>query len=455
MQMNRPAVSSLKGPKQHWLTGNLAEFRADRLAFFTDCAKTYGDIVPVRLLRFPILMLSRPDLIEDVLVTRSKNFIKHVRLRMYKPLLGDGLVTAEGDHWRRQRKLSAPAFQGSRIAAYAGAMVSSTTRMLDTWQSDQIRDVHADMSTLTMEITCNTLFGAESRFDPEVVGQAMVDATEALARKWRTLIPQPWWMPTPANRMFRRAKGTIDQIVAGLIAQKRASANRDGTDLLSALLLAQDEEGSAYTDVQLLDEVRTLFLAGHETTVLALTYSLHLLSNDSAAQEKLQSELARVLDGKPPSYGDLESLTYTRNVITESMRLYPPAYFLGREALADCTVGGIAVPKGMNLFMSQWVMHRDERYFREPTRFDPDRWTPGFEKSLPRFVYFPFGAGPRYCVGQTFAMTEALLVLATICQRFTFAADPSYRLELQPGLTLRPLNGLRLAVRAAALHASC
>jgi cytochrome P450 len=446
------AASSLQGPKPRWLTGNLSDFRADRLAFFTHCAKNYGDIVPIRLRRFPILLLNRPDLIEDVLVTQSRNFIKHVRLRMYKPLLGNGLVTAEGDHWRRHRKLSAPAFQASRIEAHSQVMVASTERMLDSWQSDQVRDVHADTSTLAMEIICHTLFGAESCPNPKVVGQAIVDAVESLARKWSRLIPLPQWMPTPANTMFRQARRSIDDIVAEIVNHKRAGTNRDGTDLLSALLSAQDEDGSAYTDDQLLDEVRTLFLAGHETTALALTYSLHLLSTDPKTQETLHSELDRVLDGKPPSYGDLERLSYTRKVVTESMRLYPPAYFLGREAIADCKVGGIAVPKGMNLFMSQWVMHRDERYFRDPLKFDPDRWTEGFEKSLPRFVYFPFGAGPRYCIGQTFATTETILVLATICQRFTFGVDSTFRLELSPGLTLRPRSGLRLTVqeRAAA-----
>jgi cytochrome P450 len=444
------AASSLKGPKPRWLTGNLAEFRADRLAFFTRCAKTYGDIVPLRLLRYPILLLNRPDLIEDVLVTQSRNFVKHFGLRMYRPLLGDGLVTAEGDRWRRQRKLSAPAFQGSRIAAYAPVMVSSATRMLDTWQRDQVRDVHADMSTLTMEITCNTLFGADSCPNPQVVGQAMVDAVEALGRRWRRLIPLPQWMPTPANRMFRRAMRSIDKIVEDIVDRKRAATNRDGADLLSALLSAQDEDGSAFTNDQLLDEVRTLFLAGHETTALALTYTLHLLAMNPQVQEKLRSELDSTLGGKPPIYADVERLPFTRNVVTESMRLYPPADFLGREALLDCTVGGIEVPKGTNLFMSQWVMHHDERYFRDSWKFEPDRWTPAFEKSLPRFVYFPFGAGPRYCIGQTFATTEAILVLATICQRFTFGNDPAFRLDLWPGITLRPRNGLRLVVQERA-----
>jgi cytochrome P450 len=358
------------------------------------------------------------------------------------------LVTAEGDRWRRQRKLSAPAFQAARIASYSQAMIALTQRTLDTWNGNPIRDVHADMAKLTMEIACTTLFGAEGCPDPRLVAGALNDAQEALAKRWKRIIPVPNWLPTPANRMFRRALMQIDRIVDEIVARKRATPNRDGSDLLSSLLSAQDEDGSAFTNEQLVDEVRTIFLAGHETTALALTYTLHLLAENPSAQETLQRELDSVLGGKPPVYADLERLNYARNIVTESMRLYPPADFLGREAIADCTIGGIPVPKGTNLFMSQWVMHHDERYFREPWKFDPDRWTPQFEKSLPRFVYFPFGAGPRYCIGQTFATAEAVLALATICQRFAFAPDPSFKLELWPGITLRPRNGLRLKVSA-------
>ena len=445
-----PAVARpIEGPPTHWLTGNLAEFRADRLAFFTRCQKTYGDIVRIRLLNHRILLLSRPDLIEEVLVTKSRNFIKHFGLRLYKPLLGDGLVTAEGDHWRRQRKLSAPAFQPARIASYCQVMVASTTRMLNAWEADGIRNVHAAMSDLTMEIACTTLFGADATPSPAVVGQALSDAMDALSRRWKRIIPVPAWLPTRENRLFRRALTSLDGIIEQIVARRRAAGTREGSDLLSSLLLAQDENGSAFTNRQLLDEVRTLFLAGHETTALALTYSLYFLSEHPDVQAKLRAELASVLDGREPTYHDMERLPYTRSVVNESMRLYPPADFLGREAIVDCEVGGMRIPKGMNLFMSQWVMHHDERYFPDPLAFNPDRWTPGFEKSLPRFVYFPFGAGPRFCIGQTFATAEAVLILATICQRFSFAPDPGFHLELWPGITLRPRNGLSLRVRIA------
>ena len=449
-------MPTLRGPEGRWLTGNLAEFRADRLAFFTRCAREFGDVVPLRLLGKPVLLLNRPDLIEQVLVHQSKNFVKHFGLRLYKPILGNGLVTSEGDFWRRQRKLSAPAFQAARMAGYAGAMVSLTDRMVEAWQREvgssngpgEVRDVHVDMMRLTLQIACQTLFGAQACPDPDLVGRAMEDGLEGIAARFSRRVPIPSWVPTPANLRLRRSLRTMHAVVAQLVESRRAMGE-GGDDLLSMLLSARDEDGSAMTAEQLLDEVLTLLLAGHETTALALSYSFYLLAHHPAAQAKLQEELAAVLGGRLPAHGDLPRLPYTRNVVAESMRLYPPADFLGREAVADCTVGDVPVRRGMNLFMSQWVMHRDGRYFRDPQAFEPARWTEAFERSLPRFVYFPFGAGPRYCIGQTFAAAEAALVLAVVCQRFTFAPDPTFRLELHPGITLRPRAGVRLVVRRA------
>jgi cytochrome P450 len=237
----------------------------------------------------------------------------------------------------------------------------------------------------------------------------------------------------------------LHAIVAGMIESRRG-AGGEGDDLLSMLLAARDDDGSAMSPRQLLDEVLTLFLAGHETTALALSYALYLLANHPAAQDELRAELARELKGGLPEYADLPRLAYTRKVVNESMRLYPPADFLGREATDDCTVAGIPVKKGTNLFMSQWVMHRDGRYFPEPLAFNPSRWSEEFERTLPRFAYFPFGGGPRYCIGQTFAIAEAALVLATLCQRFRFEPDPTFSLDLNPGITLRPAAGVRLVV---------
>jgi cytochrome P450 len=451
-----------RGPTGRFLTGSLAEFRADRLSFFTRCAREYGDVVSFRLLGRPVLLLNRPDLVEQVLVTHAKHFVKHFGLRLYKPILGNGLVTSEGDFWRRQRKLSAPAFQASRLPAYADAMIEGTARMLDEWapgpEADTVeppaRDVNADMMRLTLRIACKTLFGADVCPDPDVVGRAMEEGLEGIAARFRLTVPLPSWMPTPSNVRLRRSMRTLHAVVADIIAGRRAAAPgpaggeaAGGNDLLSTLLSARDEHGAPMTPAQLLDEVLTLLLAGHETTALALSYALYLLAHHPESQETLAAELDRVLGGRLPAYGDLPRLAYTRNVVTEAMRLYPPADFLGREAAGDCIVGGIPVRRGTNLFVSQWVLHRDPRYFPDPLAFEPARWTPDFEAALPRFAYFPFGGGPRFCIGQTFATAEAALVLATVCQRFRFAPDPTFRLELHPGITLRPRAGVRLIVR--------
>ena len=444
------------GPKPRLITGHLADFRADRLGFFTRCARQYGDVVPLRVVHHRALLLSHPDLIEQVLVTQAKNFVKHFGLRMYKPILGNGLVTSEGEFWRRQRKLSAPAFHGGRMAAYAGDIIGCAERVVGGWKAlaraaggraGVVRDVHDDAMRLMLEITCRTLFGAEACPEPEAVGRAMEGALRAIDARFGRLVPFPDWVPVPSNRRLRRSLRTIDAVVTGVIERHRGG-DGPGTDLLSVLLRTRDDGGSGMTDGQLKDEVRTLLLAGHETTALALTYALYLLARHPACQAKLQAELSAVCGaGRGPAPDDLPRLAYARQVVTESLRLYPPADVLGREAIADCSIGDVEVKRGTNVFMSTWVMHRDPRYFAEPEAFDPDRWTEPFERSLPRFAYFPFGGGPRSCIGQTLAMTEAVLSLATLCSRFQFEPDPTFELELWPSITLRPRAGVRVVVR--------
>jgi cytochrome P450 len=434
--------STFRGPPARWITGHLSEFRADRLHFYTRIAREYGDIVPFRILGYRILLISRPDLIEEVLVTKSKHFVKHFGARLCKPLLGNGLVTSEGDFWRRQRKLSAPAFQGSRTATYAGTMVRAARDVLDAWTAGEIRDVQADMMRLTLRVACTTLFGADVCPDPDAVGQALGEAMESLVDRAQGSLPLPGWVPSPANRRFNRAIRELDAIVSGLIESRRGKP--PGDDLLWSLLAVRDDNGSPMSPRQLLDEVRTLFIAGHETTALTLTYSLYLLAMHPETQERLRSELLTVLGTRPPEMSDLPRLRHARGVVLEALRLYPPADTIGREAAEDCTIGELAVPKGTNLFVSQWVVHRDARFFPDSERFDPARWTDDFERALPRFALFPFGGGPRVCIGQNFAMTEAILVLATICQRFTVASDPSYRLGMRPTLTLRPSENVRI-----------
>jgi cytochrome P450 len=366
---------------------------------------------------------------------------------MYMPVLGNGLVTSEGDFWRRQRKLSAPAFQPARLGAYAGVMMEAVERMLQAWSTDGERDVHADMTRLTLDIACKTLFGADASADSEVVGHALNVAMEVIGDRMRRVIRAPLWFPTRANLRLRHSMRTLDEIVSRIIEKGRTSTSRDQTDLLSILLRQQDDDGSVMSDRQLLDEVRTIFVAGHETTALTLSYALYLLAMHPEIQSAVRADLDAVLDGRLPSHGDLAQLRAVRNVVYESLRLYPPADVLGREAMEDCSIAGVEIRKGTNVFASTWVLHRDPRFFTNPETFDPARWTDEFEKSLPRFAYFPFGGGPRFCIGQAFAVTEATLALAAMLQHASFAIAPGFKLELWPAITLRPRNGVKLIVK--------
>ena len=443
--MNRSA------PKARFLTGHLADFRANRIRFLEHCAHEHGDVVPLRLLGFPVWLISRPDVIEQVLVGQAKNFTKSFGARLSRPLLGEGLVTAEGERWKRQRRLCAPAFHPSRIASYATEIVAAVRRELSTWAGGQVRDVHADMMRLAMEIACRTLLGADACPDATVVGRELEIAMTGIVVRAQRTVPLPDWLPTPMNVAFKRAKRNLDAIVTRIIAMRRASKEGERPDLLSTLLAARDEDGLSLSDAQLLDEVRTLFIAGHETTALTLSYSLYLLANDLAAQRRLQEEVD-ALGGRELEYADLPRLRFTRQVVLEALRLYPPADTVGREAQADCTLVDLFVPRKTNLFMSPWVIHRDARHFREPLAFRPERWTEQFEKSLPRFAFFPFGGGPRTCIGQSFAMAEAILALACLCQRFSFRPGPTFTLELVPVMTVRPKSGVRLHVEARTLR---
>jgi cytochrome P450 len=402
-------------------------------------------VVRLRIVHRPALLFSDPALIEQVLIHQAKHFVKHFGLRVFKPVLGNGLVTSEGDFWRRQRKLIAPAFVASRLAEYAQVMVEATGRMLESWREAETRDVHEDMMRLTLEIACRTFFSAEEPPDAEVVGRALYEGMHALGQRFRRVIPIPDWVPTPDNLRLRRSLRTLQGIVNRIVQSSRGPGVEESHDLLSTLLAARDEDGTGMSAGQLMDEVMTLLLAGHETTALALSYSLYLLAGHREAGRALREELSAVLGDRPPTWEDISRLKYTRRVVNEAMRLYPPADVLGREAIIDCRVGDVPVPRGTTVFMSQWVMHRDPRFFEDPLEFKPSRWTEELERTLPRFAYFPFGGGPRNCVGQNFAVSEAVLILAEVCRRYTFSPTEGFELALWPNITLRPRDGIPLA----------
>ncbi|MBM3997502.1 MAG: cytochrome P450 [Planctomycetes bacterium] len=430
------------GPPGTWIGGNLAEFRADRLDFLTRCARDYGDMVWIRLFLRRVYLAFHPDLIEEVLVTQSKHFIKHFALRLNPVLLGNGLLTSEGDFWLRQRRLIQPVFNRSRIMSYGPPMVDAAQRMLAGWKAGERRDIHAEMMHVTLAIAAKTLFNTEVDGDAEGVAAAIEVMQDNFLERFNSLWPLPLWIPTPANLRAKWAAQALDDILFRIIRQRRAE-NVDKGDLLSLLLNARDEDdGKGMNDTQVRDEAMTLFLAGHETTALVLSWAWYLMAQHPDAEKRLWAELDEVLGDRSPTVDDWPKLKFTEMIALESMRLYPPAYVVGREATVDCEIGGYAVPAGTTILMPEWVVQRDPRFYDEPDKFKPERWGEERMKSLPKFAYFPFGGGPRVCIGQQFAMMELVLILATIAQKFRFRMQPGTTVTPLPTFTLRPIPGI-------------
>jgi cytochrome P450 len=439
------AVAALpRGPKGHFLLGQLPELRRDWLGCLERYAREYGDFVPLRLGPKRAVLLAHPALIEDVLIARQRDFIKSPAVRNGRRLLGNGLLTSEGEFWRRQRRLAQPAFHKQRIAAYGEVMVAHTQAMLDEWRDGEVRDVHAEMMRLTLSIVAKTLFDSDVAGDAADVGRALEVVLERFNTRINTLLfLLPDTIPTPGNLAFLRAARRLDRVIYGMVAARRASGEDRG-DLLSMLLHARDEDGSRMTDKQVRDEAMTLLLAGHETTAIALSWTWYLLARHPAVEAKLLAELGAALGGRAPTVADLPRLGYAEAVVTEAMRLYPPAWAIARESLRECRIGPHRLPAGTVAVMSQWVLHRDGRYFDRPEEFDPDRWSGGLARRLPKFAYFPFGGGPRLCIGNNFAMLEAVLLLATIAQQFRLTLQPGHPVTPWPSATLRPKHGIRL-----------
>jgi cytochrome P450 len=435
--LDQGKVSVPPGPDGRLILGVMPEYNRDALAFITRC-REYGDVVRTRFFYVTAYFLYNPRDIEYVLSTNSKNFLKSMSLRsnFFHRLVGNGLVTSEGDFWRRQRRLAQPAFHRQRISGYGEVMVEYTARALESWQEGETRDIHRDMMRLTLEIVVKTLFDADISRDADNVGRLLSEIVKPFSSQATLKWILDNRLPTPAHRKFHRYVTEIDNIVYKIIAERRAS-RRDQGDLLSMLLQAQDEDGSQMTDKQLRDEVMTLFLAGHETSALTLSWSLYLLAKNPDCQARFYEELDRVLNGRLPSVADMPNLKYTEMIAKEA-----------RKAIEDCEIGGYPISAGSQVFMFPWAMHRDPRFFSEPDSFQPERWTEEFVNQLPKFVYFPFGGGPRVCIGNYFAMMEIVLLLATIGQRYTLPLIHEHEVTLYPSMSLRPRNGIRVRVHS-------
>ncbi len=398
-------------------------------------AREYGDVVAFKLGRQDVVLLNHPDYVKDVLVTRHKQFIKGAPLQRAKRLLGEGLLTSEGDYHLQQRRLAQPAFHRARIAAFAQAISEHAARTGSRWRDGATVDMADEMMRLTLGVVSKTLFDADLEAEADELAQAFAEALE-----YYNLV---MWTPEATER-FARVRHQLDTLVYRLVDERQQSG-WDRGDLLSMLLA-----GDNMTNEQLRDELMTIFVAGHETVANALTWTWYLLSQHPEADAQMHGELRAVLGGRQPDYDDLGRLTYTRQVFSESMRLYPPGWVIGRTSLSDYEVGGYIVPAGTVVLVSQYVMHRDPRYYPDPERFDPGRWTEEAVSSRPKYAYFPFGGGIRQCIGESMAWMEGVLVMATLAQDWRSRLLDGHPVETRPLVTLRPRHGMKMTLKRRA-----
>jgi cytochrome P450 len=434
------------GPKGTFFLGSAGALGRDQLGFYASCARQYGDVVVTRLGPYRAWMVYHPDTIEELLVTRARDFVKSPGVRLLRPLLGEGLLLSEGDFWLRQRRLAQPAFHRQRVAAYGEVMAAFAERHVTGWTDGAVVDVHAEMMALTQAIVGKTLFDADVSGDAHDAAQAAKILAEDFGARLTRIRLLPFWVPTPSNVKARRAIRRLDAIVHRIIAARRASGEDRG-DLLSMLVHAQDaDDGTRMTARQLRDEVMTIFLAGHETTAVALSWTWYLLAQHADVEARLAAELRKRLGGRAPTVADLPRLTYVDQIVAESMRLFPPAYGLGRQAVKPTELAGHRIARGDIVIAPTWVVHRDPRWFDKPEEFRPERWADDLARRLPRFAYFPFGGGPRQCIGNTFALMEATLIVAAIAQRVRLSLLPGQRITPTPYVTLRPEPDIRMRV---------
>jgi len=437
------------GPRGNLLLGSLRRVQHEPLELLRQGFHDHGDIVRFRFGMTLAYLLAHPDHIAHVLHHNHRNYNKrNIDYAMLRRLLGNGLLTSDGAFWHRQRRLMAPMFHRQRIAGFCALMVSSTQEMLERWDMVAVReeafDVTAEMTRLTLAIVAKALFSADVSDDAEAIGAALTEVNRQLGEF--SLLDMFWMVPTRRKRRFREAVAALDAVVGKIIDARRRAIHHN-EDLLSMLLEAVDEEtNETMTPRQVRDEVLTLLLAGHETTANALAWTWYLLALNPEAEQKLHDEISGVLGGRPPVATDVPRLSYTRMVIEESMRLYPPAWAISRNAIGEDEIGGYRVRRGTNMIICSFITHRHPAIWEAPERFDPERFSPERSAGRPSFAYLPFGGGPRICIGNGFAMTEAQLVLATVAQRYRLRLVPGHPVEPHPLITLRPRHGIQMTL---------
>lgn len=430
------------------LVGYTWQFVRDPLVFLTDLARAHGDVASFQLGQQLYVQVSHPDLIREVLVVQAKKFVKTGFLQRAEPILGNGLVTSEGEFHKRQRRLIQPAFSKERLAGYANTIVGITNKHAEQkWHDGHELDIFEDMLDMTLQIVAGTLFNLDITDEAEQIESSLTVVLEHFTRLISPYQRMFSKLPLPRNLRFDRARAQLDGIVYRAIERRRQSGEDLG-DVMSMLLMAVDTEGdgSSMTDVQARDEVMTLLTAGHETVATALAWTWYVLACHPEILDQVQTELRNVLGRRPPRFEDLEQLQFTRQVFAETMRLYPPVWGITRRAMEDVEIGGYRIPEGSVVGMTQFVVHRDERFFENPTQCDPSRWDGEESSDRPRYAYFPFGGGPRLCIGESFAWMEALLVLGTLLQQWEPSFAQGSPPQFQPLITLRPKGGLRIGL---------
>jgi cytochrome P450 len=438
------------GPRGYPLVGVLPMLLRNPLQFMLDTSTRYGDVISMRVGPKRFYLLNHPDHIKHVLQDHHRNYQKGANLAMLKRLMGNGLVTSEGDFWLRQRRLVQPAFHHRRIADMAATIVDKTAAMLEGWRpiaaSGDELDVVAEMMRLTQQIIVRTMFGSAIGDDTELIYRALNTILSHLSHMlWTSALPE--WL-TPGQRRFEQALQALDRVVYRMIDECRHNADTMG-NLLALLLQARDAEtGTGMTDQQIRDEVMTLFVAGHETTANALAWAFAMLGQHPDVAQRLHAELETVLAGRPPTFEDLPRLTYTRMVIEEVLRLYPSGWVMFRTPITDDVIGGQRIPAGAIVVLCPYAMHRSAAYWEHPERFDPERFSPERSAERPRYVYTPFGGGPRQCIGSAFALMEAQLILAMVAQRYEMHGVPGRPAKAHVAVVLQPRHGIHMVPRA-------